>query len=451
MKPISILFLGLCFFAIPIFAQDTQLPFDRDGKYFTIDEQLENRFKLFPDYPTFREARLFQTPEDTYYIEISFMRDNRMVRDRKDITTTELESIRISIEMAEEQARSAYIDHSGRAKFIRTTVGMNLLFYGWSVPDALDMNPAAGVSYYFLSTGAAFYIPFVLTKNSSVTEPMANLSRYGAYRGAIQGFLLDQTIGGPDAGGNRYLGLGTAVSMTGLMVGYHQAKKYDYTRGQVATIGLYTDYGLVGGYLTGMSVLGLNRQGNAAVALGSSLAAYTLSSSYARNNYYTVGEVRIKRSVMLLSGLTALTLMDYTGTDNPKYYAASAVLGSGAGLYLSHKLLEPYYFSDTQGSLIWYSTVGGYAIGSGISYAVLGPENGASQVYLTLSAIGGIAGFYLLFNHFKDEARTNRTQMGSNLSVNINPMFLTMAMQPKFNLSEISQTNMSIFNIQYSF
>lgn len=451
MKSIISLFIGLCFFTVPILAQDIQLAFDQDGKYFTIDEQLENRFNLFPDYPTFREARLFQTPENSYYIEISFIRYGRMVRDRKDISTTELEFIRLSIETADEKAKSDYVNHEGRAKFITTTVGMNAFFYGWAVPTALDMNSAVGGSYYFLSTGAAFYTPFILTKNTSVTEPMANLSRYGAYRGAIQGFLLDQTIGGPGVGGNRYLGLGTAGSMTGLMVGYHQAKKYDYTRGQVATISLYTDYGLVGGYLTGISVLSLNRQGNAAVALSSSLAAYTLSSSYARNNYYTVGEVRIKRSVMLLSGLTALTLMDYTGTDNPKYYAASAVLGSGAGLYLSRKLLEPYYFSDMQGSLIWYSTVGGYAIGSGISYAVLGPGNGASQVYLTLSAIGGVAGFYLLFNYFKDEARTNRTQMGSNLSVNINPMFLTMAMQPKFNLSEISQTNMSIFNIQYSF
>lgn len=451
MKSIISLFIGLCFFTVPILAQDIQLAFDRDGKYFTIDQQLENRFKLFPDYPTFREARLFQTPDSTYYVEISFMRDGRMVRDRKDITATELESIRISIVTADELAKSTYIDHEGRAKFIRTTVGMNLLFYGGAVPEAIDMNPAAGVSYYFLSTGAAFYIPFRMTQNSSVTESMADLSRYGAYRGAVQGFMLDQAIGGSGAGGNRYWGLGTAVSLTGLMVGYNQAKKHDYTRGQAATIGLYTDYGLVGGYLTGMSVLGLSRQGNATIGLGSSLIAYALSSKYAQKNAYSVGEVRIKRSMMLLSGLSALTLTNYTGTENPKFLAASAVLGSGAGLYLSRRLLEPYSFSDTQGSLIWYSTIGGYAIGSGIAYAVLGPDDGASQIYLTLSSAGGIAGFYLLFNHFKDEARTSRTQMGSNLSVNINPILLTMAMQPKFDLTALSQTNMSIFNIQYSF
>lgn len=152
MKSIISLFIGLCFFTVPILAQDIQLAFDRDGKYFTIDEQLEDRFNLFPDYPTFREARLFQTPENSYYIEISFIRYGRMVRDRKDISTTELESIRISIVTADELAKSTYIDHEGRAKFIRTTVGMNLLFYGWSVPAAIDMNPAAGISYYFLST-----------------------------------------------------------------------------------------------------------------------------------------------------------------------------------------------------------------------------------------------------------------------------------------------------------
>jgi hypothetical protein len=280
---------------------------------------------------------------------------------------------------------------------------------------------------------------------------MADLSRYGAYRGAVQGFMLDQAIGGTDSGSRRYLGLGTAVSLTGLIVGYNQAKKHDYTRGQAATIGLYTDYGLVGGYFTGVSVLGLSRQGNATIGLGSSLVAYALSSKYAQNNAYSIGEVRIKRSMMLLSGLSALTLINYTGTENPKFLAASAVLGGGAGLYFSRRLLEPYSFSDTQGSLIWYSTIGGYAIGSGIAYAILGPDDGPSQLYLTLSSVGGIAGFYLLFNQFKDEARTGRSQMGSNLSVNINPILLTMAMQPNFDLTEISQTNVSIFNIQYRF
>lgn len=69
--------------------------FDANGKYFTITQQIERKVKLFSGYDGFREANLFQVDANSYILEVSYVKDGKLFRDRKPLTQSEFEELQV--------------------------------------------------------------------------------------------------------------------------------------------------------------------------------------------------------------------------------------------------------------------------------------------------------------------------------------------------------------------
>ncbi|MCH8494605.1 MAG: hypothetical protein LAT57_03115 [Balneolales bacterium] len=432
-------------------SQEVQIPFDDAGNYLTLNRQLNSELQLFPEVTGFFEARLFQRENGSRYAEVSYTLDDRILRDRIEISDERLSEIRRKITEYESYPVTRTLNHDGRVKFLRTNTMMNLFYYGFAIPSALDMNVSSSVSYYMLSTGAAFYIPYAMTKNQDVTMPMANLSRYGATRGIYQGANIYTLLLGSDATQSGSMVSATLASISGLSLGFVQARNQQLTEGQVGIIGLYGDYGLFGGQLAGAAINGYESDRlMAGLGLAGGVIGYSAASYYAKSFTRGLGDVRVMRALMGLGAISAVTLNSYSGTTSEQMYAGVAVLGGGVGLLYSRRFIEPYNFTESQGSLLRLSSVVGYAVGAG-TYVLLfdGIDDGIST-FLTLGNLGAIGGFLIMLNSIKNDARISNNNLGSKLQFDVNPLAVLGVRTSSMNHSNLSNP-INIFNLRYHF
>ena len=61
-------------------AQEVQVAFDSAKTIQVINQDLEKKLDLFPTYPYFEEARLFQEPDSSYSVEITSDSSGRTLR-----------------------------------------------------------------------------------------------------------------------------------------------------------------------------------------------------------------------------------------------------------------------------------------------------------------------------------------------------------------------------------
>ena len=91
------LLLVLLCSARPVLAQETQVPLDESGSLMVIDASVDEAEELFPDFPGFREARLFRVSEDAYVLEVLYESAGEVVRERRSLTPEEVSSLRARV------------------------------------------------------------------------------------------------------------------------------------------------------------------------------------------------------------------------------------------------------------------------------------------------------------------------------------------------------------------
>lgn len=403
--------------------QEVQIPFDTDGRHMTLTQQLESRLNLFPEYTGFREARMFQTGDDTYYVEITHLSEGRIIRDRIALTRLEMIEIRQKVDgILVSQQRTQRLNQEGRGRFLRTTTSLGALYYGWAIPLALDFNAQSTVGFYMFGTGLSFYIPFLATRDADVSLAMADLSAYGGTRGIVHGHALYSLLSSSTDRSNNGLLLGTAFSVTELALGYHYAKKENLSRGRAGAIGLGGDYGLFSGFMLGSAIFQSSNAEMGGLLLGSALGTVFMATR-TRQEHLSTGDVQVMKSAGTIAGLGAYTAAYWLGDRNGRISSIATVIGAGAGLYRANRLLHDYDFMESQGSIIWLSTLGGLAMGSGLAYTFTGlPDNRTeNSVYLGLSTLGAITGFTIMYRYFQSEARIVRNSQSFNTYWEINP------------------------------
>ncbi|MDP4267335.1 MAG: hypothetical protein Q8880_07870 [Bacteroidota bacterium] len=424
----KILMIISFFSALSLKAQEIQVPMDVEGKVNYIDYKLEKKLELFSEYKGFKEARLFQIPDSSFVMEILYQQQDKQVKKREPLSKVQVEELRKKItDRIRQQAPEIIINQEGRTKLLVNTTLVSLAYYGWVIPKVLGVNDNKGqVGLYMLTSGAGFFLPFFITKNSSVTDAEATMSDYGQTRGIIHGMLLSKIIN-DNADINTFLGFGMAASIAEGFAGYAWAQNSKMSAGTASTIGVTGDFGLgIGAGLAHVSGL-LNDYSDGklftSMLLGTA-AGIATGSVISKNNIYTKGDAYVLRSAGLLGAYVSLTTFIIAEPNDPKFYSGGATLGALGGLLLGHYMAKENDFTTGQGVLISLSEIAGGLIGLGTGYLISGnPEESNGKLIFGSSALGAIAGFALM-SSFYSIRNKKAEEKKTSFNFNINPQVL---------------------------
>lgn len=425
MKFFSLITCLVCFYSTA-YSQEVQISFDDLGKYNTISQQLESRMKLFTEYPNFREANLFQTGLETYILEITYLKDGKLVRDRKPLTKPELDDLRQRFSSnLFYQEKTNRLNQEGRALFLTTTTTWGAGFYGYMIPMSFNLSSRQSLGTWMLITGASFYGPFLATKDSDVSSASAKASLYGATRSFFHGAAFYHLAVGNNGGNSKGLILTAAsTSIVEMVAGYQYAKATQMSEGRVDAIGIFTDVSMVGSWLASYSILGdFSTKTSSIALLGTGLGIYT-GIQYSKNEDKSPGDVVMMYSSTFVGAYGMASVFNLISNNDDRLVSAGVALGSGLGLAYGNKLAADFDFSNEQGNYILYSTLAGFATGYGAAYSFFGNLTESNlKPYAVLGTLGGVSGFYIMFNYLKADAKILKAESEtSNVSFQINPM-----------------------------
>ena len=134
-------------------AQDVQIQLDEQGKVEYIDAKLERELGLFTEYSNFREARLFQLPDTSFVLEISYRSQEKFLRVRLPFAAPEVKNLQRKVTARlQQRTPEIVLDQSGRKKLLYGTFGLSYFFYGPAVPAVLGVDDGkSAVALYMLT------------------------------------------------------------------------------------------------------------------------------------------------------------------------------------------------------------------------------------------------------------------------------------------------------------
>jgi hypothetical protein len=433
-RTVALAILLVVFAFTPTLGQTIQRPFDEAGTIQTIDAELEAQLELFPAYDGFREARLYQSSDTTFVLEISYQPDDQILREQETLTPAEVEQLRARVtERLEARAVQEPLNQEGRTELLVTSTLLSLGFYGYALPISLGIDSGtASTALYMLTSGAGFFGPYLWTRDRPVTEGQAKLFQYGGTRGIVHGILIGLLATGDDLSSRGLMGAGLATSITESFLGYQTAQSRRMTQGTAETIGVGGDFGL--GLGLGAAFLIEEEDPNARLIAGpallGSLAGIFGGHRLTQVSTYSTGDARVLRLMGNLGGLIGWTAADLSGTSATRLQVGATMASSMVGLGLSHRMLQDKNFSGSDGTYITLGTFGGMLTGQGVAYLISGDEEFEeldSTMFLTLGSLGATGGFILMYRTFVDEARTSPT----GWRIQLNPSGLASRWAPE--------------------
>lgn len=448
---IIILLLSISF-AVSSYAQEAQVPIDEEGKLEYIDSRLEQKLGLFTEYQNFREARLFQVSDTSFVLEISYQPEEKLLKARLPLSAKEAQEFRLKVtERIKQEKPQVMLNQEGRTRLLRGTLALSLGYYGWAVPVTFDVKDGKTVAaLYMLTSGAGFFIPLYVTRNMEVTDAEATFSLYGATRGIVHGMFIYGLFRGRKAGAREAIASGMVGSMSEAIAFFYVADKSNMTPGTAEVICIGGDFGLGLGIGT-THLANFLREDNERLFCTSILcgsgAGLLAGKFLADQQPYTRGDAYVLRGAGILGAYLPLGAVDMSKPKDDKAYTAAAMAGSVAGLGLGHFLVKGKDFTTGQGSLINLGEFAGGLVGLGIAYLASSKDDN-SALYLTSSAVGATAGFWLVYRSFARSARSY--EKSSSWNIQFSPEgFLAYAMSKRFNSS--SERTIPIAQLEYRF
>lgn len=414
---IAILAWGV--FPFTAISQEKEVSVDHEGKIFVIDATLREQAGLFSEYAGFKEARLFEINDKEFSIEIYYKPDERVLRKRMAMTPDEVQTLRNKIsEIRKAKPEESALDQSGRVKLLVTSTVAGLGYYGWAIPVALHMKSGKAVaSSYMLISALSFYVPFAATRDVTVTEAGGNAYVYGTTRGALHGMLLNSVVFGNDYSYRRAFGFSVAGSIGEAVAFYKLASTYEWSTGKVELLGAGGDFGMIIGWAVpfAFDYEGKNRAYAGSVIAGAG-AGFIAGHYLSGTQHYTQGDAFVFRSAGAMGAYTSISAINLIQPKNERWYARAIIAGSLSGLYLGNILVKDKDFTPAQGTFIEIGQLAGWLTGLGIAYLIQDPEKtNNGRVYSSLSAIGGIAGYTLMYRSFAAKAQGKTSQSSWNI------------------------------------
>ncbi len=396
-------------------AQHVQVSLDETGASPCIEAEQATRVRTLREYSGIIRACLYRRPDASHVLTIHYRSGVEILRVDRELSDDELKALRLelgdsspTVSETLEAIQAPQAEGSGRTRLLIGSTLLALGFYGWALPVALDVSDAKSfVAGYMLTSSAGFFVPFSLTESIPVSGAQATLSFYGGSRGVGHGMLISCLISGRHVKSRGLLGGGILTSVMGGFVGFKVAGNRNMQGGTAELIGLGGDLGAVFG-LAAAHVAGseFERQNNrlwcGSTLLGSTIGL-KLGAVLARRNHYTRGDARALGTLGLITTFTGLAAVDVIDPEEERFYSGTMMTGMLAGLVAGHHLLRDKDFTAGQGTLLRLGTLSGALAGAGIAYLVAS-DNSGSATYTSACAIGGAAGFTLLYRLYAEEA-----------------------------------------------
>ena len=386
-------------------AQETQIPIDERGKLNVIDKKTEAKLGLFPEYEGFQSARLFQSSDTSFVLEITYQPADKVQRVSLPMTAEEVRLLRARVtETVRTKAPDIALDQSGRTAFLLGTAALSLGYYGWVLPWVLDIDTAEGaVGTYMLTSGAGFFGPFFLTRHRSVTDGMATMSLYGGSRGIIHGIFVGRLIKGEDLDFDGWATASMFTSLGEYAAGFIVADQLNMSAGTAEAIGVIGDLG----YGIGLGTAYLseidNDRGEAAILLLATGGGLFGGHMLAQKQHYTRGDAYVLRAVTHLLSYDCLSAAEIIATDS-KADVGGTMAGGLAGAILGHYLVRGKDFTTGQGVLVHVGEFTGALVGLGVAFVA---QAGDHEIYMASGALGATAGFWVTYHSLAGSARTH--------------------------------------------
>jgi len=372
MKANYFLFIIIIFVAVKFAkAQEISVFLNEENTIEVIDSELKEKLMLFLEYDNFKEARVFKSDENTYFLVIQYKKNDRLQQNRITLDSVAYLNLRKKISSAvREVDYTIGLDSDGRAEWLLGTTCLSLGFYGWAIPNLLRISNKPAVATYLLTGASGFFIPYFISENRDVSHSSAQLSFYGGTSGILHGLLFYELFNGNNEKERLAAMLGTSLTelVLGFVIGKNLYKGHTDVMTSMATFGTAYGFGLAAPL--GLYSSDYGKTGWAASALVGTAAGYYVGSLMADKLHYTPGDASVVSTFGLVGGYVPVSLLALADVELDKYYTLFPILGSVGGLYLGHCLIKDKDFSDGNGLLIEVGTMASTLLGMGIGYMI---------------------------------------------------------------------------------
>ncbi len=442
----------LCTLLQPAFSQEKQVPFFPEQDIVTIEKNYAKKMSFFTEYEHFIEAKLYESLAGEYALEIFYLKDGELLKDRIIMTPEEKQAYLDNMlkmyaaqQTAGEEVTTAEIEvlsQRGRPAMLVVNTAAGLGYYGWAVPAAFGFEDTkAFVSTYMLVAGASFLIPYQLTKNLDVSPAQAYFTYYGQSRGVLHGWslgeLMTKNIDYDDYNGNweaydrdrdrknqTLFAMGTLGSAASGFAAFKLADRWDYNVGDVSTLQMWGDVGTISGLLMS-DIFDFYEKNNTDAIFGTllltSAGGMAVGKLFGDTKNYTLGDAIMYRSTILLSCFLPVTLVHYFEPDDFTPYATAGLLGIASGSFLGWKATHNKNFETSQAIFTALGEIAGGLFGLGLGY-LIAPDNSDGKLIMTTTTLGAFAGYGLMYSSFSKRLMPEMNNV--KLEMGVNPMGL---------------------------
>ncbi len=382
--------------------EEREVPLDQKGRVGVIAAPLARRLGLFVDTrPGFTEARLLQSADGAFTLEVLAREGGQVVRSRTALDGAQVDSLRTLVQSRiAAMAPEAGINQEGRAWMLGGDAALGLGFYGWAVPVAFDMDDGqAIVGSYLVTSGMSYFAPMLITQQSEITYATANLGFYGQTRGIVHGVVLSQALNSSDPDARAAIGTALAVSVAEGVAFNAWAAQSRMSPGRAATLVTGGDVGM-GWALGAAHVAGAFDDGehDGAVALATvagCAGGLAAGSALASQRDYTYGEAGVMRVGGLVGAALGAAAASQPEDPDGKAVTAAAMVGSAAGLLAGDHFARGAGYTGGQSAMTHLSAAAGGLLGLGLGFlSMAGQESGDRRLSL-FSAVGAVGGYAL--------------------------------------------------------
>lgn len=438
--------------AIFVMAQEKQVPFFPESGTYTITKKIAAKSGLFTEYKNFEEANMYILPDSSFVLEVDYTEGNQKLKDRKAMSKQEEAAFILQLRnKTQGKDSSLSLDQSGRPALLLGSTIMGLGYYANAMNVMLNTydndSYKIPMATYMLTAGLSFVIPYTTTKDIPVSRAQASLMFHGQTRGILHGmaiaYIIDHDYGNDNNQYDPYdyvdgeendrrirLTFGTLLSAGEGVMGFHIAKKWNFSRGDASIFQLGGDAGAGFGLLVS-DAFDLYDKPTAQAALGlgmiGSAAGYYFGKKLADRHEYTLGDAITLRTTLFMGGLVSNTIVNYfvpDNNDNSKPYTMATIAGCAAGTYFGMKQLEGKNLTNGQGILIGLGSTAGSLIGLGLGFLAMPEDSNNTDILFTGASLGAIGGYFLSSKFIRKKIAYNNNNFDINLAFNPTALFL---------------------------
>ncbi|MDH7515504.1 MAG: hypothetical protein QHI48_06505 [Bacteroidota bacterium] len=412
-------------------AQEISVPIDADARFERITPDLEREILLFPEYPDFRDARLFLRPDSTFVLIVEYGRNDSLLHVERLMTKEEVSAFRAEVTgRVRRRVPIASVGGEGRTAFLVTTTGLSTFLYGLLVPSVLEIQDGnEKVGTYLVTAGAGFFVPYLFTRRARVTDAMAVLALQGGVRGALDGLLAAHFLDIDD--GTAVSGFVLGASVAELLAGYGIAQASHMEAGKAGIISVGGNFGLGVGLSVAVMVdpKALDK-GNALGATGALIgtaAGYASATLMAKKSSYTSGDVDVVSTAGLLGAGWGLTFLTHLERGNERTVACFLSTGAVAGLTVGHFIQRERDFRGVHGTYLRVGTAVSWIAGAGFGtlLSLHNDYNESARIILTTASSLSTITYVWMVSSFANEAQKAWEEKNPAIGFSVSPDWRT--------------------------